>query len=487
MKQIGNALQGFADGFGSTVAPGAYQAATQRRQTNALGNALSQGDYSGAAKQAFEMGDIGGGLELTQYQDQRQAAQEQQLQDREREFLQRGVALGRQMLNIPAERRADFMAQNWGQVAPYLGDGMSFEQFMAQNGPEAFSDQGIMEDIALAEGIMGNAPERVEGKVVNGRLVNPYTADVMGDFSDPEGPLSPQGKLYADLQAGRITPEQYQAELQGTRSRGTTVNVMSGSPNSPQFAQIPIGSPVPEGMLGGVKIPDGMYAVRSNDPGGFRFDYVTGSPEAREVQSAEANSQQQNQGTATTIGNLISAYADLDQSNAITSRTKSRGENIAGAYASSPMGRMQDAMGLGNIENKEARGIIDGLSMNALMRMISMSDVSARAMDSDAEMRAWLGAIKDDNYEGALTKLHVLDMSFGDGTALQTATQNGIISPDTYNYVINRATTDPMTRTMAQRAQEYARLEANPTSYATGGQQRGPQSSQQSDPLGLRQ
>ena len=96
--------------------------------------------------------------------------------------------------------------------------------------------------------------------------------------------------------------------------------------------------------------------------------------------------------------------------------------------------------------------------MNALMKMISMSDVSAKAMDSDAEMKAWLTSIKSDNYESALTKLHVLDQSFGSGNALQRAFEDGVIDQATYQWITNRVDTDPFTQRMAQKAQRYASL-----------------------------
>jgi len=132
-------------------------------------------------------------------------------------------------------------------------------------------------------------------------------------------------------------------------------------------------------------------------------------------------------------------------------------------YSKSPPGRFQDALGgkVGNADNDTARDNIEGISMNMLMKMISMSDVSARAMDSDAEMKAWLSAIKGDQYESALTKLHVLDVSFGSGEALQRAYAKGDIELETYEYVTQRAGSDPVAIEMGNRMSRYSALEGS--------------------------
>lgn len=116
------------------------------------------------------------------------------------------------------------------------------------------------------------------------------------------------------------------------------------------------------------------------------------------------------------------------------------------------------------MENDAARGQIDGISMNSLMQMISMSDVSARAMDSDAEMRAWLGAIKGDVYEEALVKLHILDMSFGSGLALEQALEAGEIGQPEYDYVMQQMGTGA-NQSRLQRARQYASLEGDGRMY----------------------
>lgn len=135
-------------------------------------------------------------------------------------------------------------------------------------------------------------------------------------------------------------------------------------------------------------------------------------------------------------------------------------ENIGALYSGTGVGKLQDAIGgeVGNNENITARNTIDGLSMKALMDMISMSDVSAKAMDSDAEMKAWLEAIKDDNYEAAMAKLHALDISFGGGDLMRKMFEEGVLDRSTYQFITNRAQTDPATESVIKTIRRYEGL-----------------------------
>jgi len=209
-------------------------------------------------------------------------------------------------------------------------------------------------------------------------------------------------------------------------------------------------------------IPQGYGLVNDpNSPTGFRMGAHPGGPAASEQAAAEAADQSRKSTVSTAVGGLINSYATLHKNKAIPSVRNTGTENLGAVYSASPFGRAQDTIGSdigGNNENIEARKTIEGLNMSALMSMISMSDISARAMDSDAEMRAWLSAIGSDQYESALTKLHVLDSSFGPGTALQQAYEDGVIDLDTYRFVTRRMTSDPMTQRMADRARRYAEL-----------------------------
>ena len=234
---------------------------------------------------------------------------------------------------------------------------------------------------------------------------------------------------------------------------GQTINVNTGTDGTPyrSISEVPLGDAVPLSLVDGYDIPDGMFPVRDGSRVGFGWEPIGGSEASRKAESRSDN---------TTVSSLINSYATLHNNKAIVSTQNTAGENIAGIYSNSIFGRLQDKVGgdIGNADNDAARDTIQGLSMNALMKMISMSDVSAKAMDSDAEMKAWLSSIKSDNFESALLKLHVLDTSFQDGQALRQAFENQVIDANTYLYVTQRAQTDPMAVAMAKRAQQYAGL-----------------------------
>jgi len=300
-------------------------------------------------------------------------------------------------------------------------------------------------------------PQTIEGKAINNRLVNPVTGEVMGDYSDPSAPMSTIGKLRADLDADRITQAQFDQAVAGK----PMVQVYTGSGQQvTRLADVPMGQPIPEGLLPADLLEKGQVAVRADNPYGFKVVNAPGSSAAMEAEAARQKEDKNLGGTALTVGSLINSYATLANNKAITAQGNTAAENVAALYSGTGLGQLQDQVGgeVGNLANAEARKNIEGLSMNALMKMISMSDVSAKAMDSDAEMKAWLSAIKSDNYESALTKLYVLDKSFGDGMALQKAYEAGTIDLDTYKYVTNRAQNDTYGQQMVDRLMRYKAL-----------------------------
>lgn len=205
--------------------------------------------------------------------------------------------------------------------------------------------------------------------------------------------------------------------------------------------------------LEGVDFPDDAQAYGTGGQPGmpFRFETLPNTPTSDKNQMRDENR---------TVGSMISSYATLYDNNAIASLQ--RGNNLPGMWAGTGVGQFHDRMGKdfgGNPENAAARDQLGGLRMGALMNMISMSDVSARAMDSDAEMKAWLQAIEGDVYESALLKLHVLDMAYGTGTELDKALTDGIIDRNTYDYVQQQVRNDPGTRSKLEKAQVLARVD----------------------------
>ncbi len=70
--------------------------------------------------------------------------------------------------------------------------------------------------------------------VVNDRVLDPNDpSNVLADYSDPDGPLSPAGKLASDLANDVITQDQYDAEIQRLNKPGLSVtNTVGGKAES---------------------------------------------------------------------------------------------------------------------------------------------------------------------------------------------------------------------------------------------------------------
>ncbi|GEM_PF-3724840 len=289
----------------------------------------------------------------------------------------------------------------------------------------------------------------IDGKPVVGRTRSD------GEFVPIDGasPYEKPGDAWVDVPA----PAGQQGYFQKNERTGAVKRV--SAPSSP-MVQVNTGN-VGAGerpIVGNP--PQGYQMVWDPQSGSYRQEVIPGSGVATEAENAAAVAARKADNVKGTVGTLIGNYATLAENNAITARGNSAGENIAALYSRTGLGKAQDAIGgeVGNLENSEARQNIEGISMNALMQMISASEVSAKAMDSDAEMKAWLSAIKSDNYEAALTKLHVLDTSFGAGNALQEAYENGVIDLSTYQYITKRVSDDPIVKKMKAKADRYAVL-----------------------------
>lgn len=184
------------------------QGMRRNRQQNALASAMKGGDYAAAANAAYDMGDISGGMQLMQYN-------QQQAEDARTKPIKQGMLFAQNMLQIPAQQRGEWAARNWGEIAPLMG-GMDFESFLAQNGVEAFSDAELQADIALARTQLGMGPPEREYTAETDALGRPVAFDKStGQFGQPFGEVKPQsagstmGKLAQDLANGLITQEQY--------------------------------------------------------------------------------------------------------------------------------------------------------------------------------------------------------------------------------------------------------------------------------------
>lgn len=389
----------------------------EREYENALsaaGKSISSGDYRGAAN-ALLPHDLNAGLGVMDYANQQQQAQAQSVANEsiERDKMLLRFAETLRGMEDPAQR---------------LLEGERFAQTLQIDPPQYHEiDNAVLDS-------------QIQGLRLK-----------LGDNAPalPEAPTATStiGKINQDLQNEFISQEQADAAI-----------AKENAPRAPAATVMITGDEVDTRPMVGTP-PAGFQRVWDEQNQTYRDVPIPGSEAEREAQAHQDKADSRN--NSPTVGTLINAYATLNNNKAIRSRQNSAGENIGAIYSKSPVGRFQDAIGgdIGNSDNDAARDTIEGVSMNALMQMISMSDVSAKAMDSDAEMKAWLGAIKGDNFESALIKLHVLDKSFGSGMELQRAYESGQIDLETYEYVTNRANTDPMAIEMGNRMQRYAALE----------------------------
>ena len=156
-----------------------------------------------------------------------------------------------------------------------------------------------------------------------------------------------------------LSPEEIKFKERGLeidRFNADTNRIKANKPTSPlvqigadgqrysSVSDVPIGQPIPEKLLGGVKLPEGMFAARVEGGPGFEFQPIPGSAAESKVQSREDSS---------TIDTLINDYATLAGNKAITSRGNSASDNAAAIYSGSFLGRKQDQLGgdVGNIDN----------------------------------------------------------------------------------------------------------------------------------------
>lgn len=163
-------------------APEAFEAGRQKKLTQNLGNALAGGDYGGAAEMALRGGQLEQGLKLRGEAETRQKAQMDEQRKAEAQAVYRVFSSAPDMnqLNnlamtdpVGFERMAGISADEYLQVGGQLAQmGMNPEQI------RQFIVQGAQAELGMAPA----GP--VEGKVVNNRLVNPITGELMGDFSD---------------------------------------------------------------------------------------------------------------------------------------------------------------------------------------------------------------------------------------------------------------------------------------------------------------
>jgi hypothetical protein len=290
-----------------------------------------------------------------------------------------------------------------------------------------------------------------EGSVYSQFGRNPTKVEKTFTPTDPS-------KLAIDQQnadSARLTAEASMHRAKNPSAQTVVNNNLPSNTPPSQYGQLPNGTMI-DAPPGTRPLGDGQYWVVEN--GQPVVKAADGSVAAADQAAADAKTQMREENR--TVGSMMSSLLTLHGNNAIPSM--SRGNNVPAMIAQTGVGQFYDRMGSdfgGNPENAVARDQLKGLRMGALMNMISMSDVSARAMDSDAEMRAWLSAIEGDTIESALTKLHVLDSAYGTGTELDKALADGVLPQELYNHVMQQVRNDPGTRSKLEKSQVLARVD----------------------------
>lgn len=104
------------------------------------------------------------------------------------------------------------------QAPSGLDPSRAAEILMNPNIPD-FAKNLVMQNYMPAE------QERVKGVEIDGKLVNPYTGEVIGDYTAAPAPMSSIAKLQSDLNAGLISQDQYNTAVSKMGAPSTTVNV----------------------------------------------------------------------------------------------------------------------------------------------------------------------------------------------------------------------------------------------------------------------
>jgi hypothetical protein len=321
-----------------------------KQTMNALAPMVAKGDYKSAMEYAGSRGDLGMVNDMrTQYEAQVANLDEQsKAAERKRiEGLAR-IAYGGRQYND--EALTDYVRSK----APELTQlGMTQEQVadLVHNG---VTRKGLEEFITALTPIEEFwkkptyfAPTETTGSDGNPVLTQfandgstPITAPV-SPYQKPEGPLSPIGNLVADLNAGRITPEQYDAEVARQSKSGQTINI--NGPQAPsQYAGMPDGTRV-DAPPGTKDLPAGqVYEVRD---GRLTIQNLSGSEAERTAKEDERK--------------RLGKQADTEQAGRTVVREVGRGlqlmPNVIGWGKSPTPGGEEYAGGAGEIATANAR------------------------------------------------------------------------------------------------------------------------------------
>jgi hypothetical protein len=271
--------------------------AIRDKQTmNALSPMVAKGDYKGAMEYAGSRGDLGMVNDMrTQYQGQL---------DAEQKARQTGILrLGMSLLQTPQQQRdpmrvAQDLAQFGVEVDPsQLGDlsDASIQSVMAS----VQDEESLMKQYAEYQ-----KQQNPEGKVVNDRLVNPYSGAEIGDYSDPakrETQADALGRLrYIDT--GEIVPG-----YEDAKPNKPLVTVNTGDMGAG-------GRPIVD------KPPKGYQRIYDEEAGTYRDMPIPGSQDERDAAGLNLKATQrlaaEGEQFGTMIGNIDSAIEMVDGTSA---------------------------------------------------------------------------------------------------------------------------------------------------------------------------
>lgn len=240
----------------------------RQAQTNAkLAPLVANGQYDQAAQVAGQRGDLGSAeLYRSQYEGQlaQMGEQEKAAAAKRAEDLAR-VAVS--LKGVPYEQRPVALQQ---QLPMLQAMGMDPQQIQGFDPSDQNLDAVLAQVTPLQELLKGPeyyAPVETESGYAQFSKDGSDPRQFEGIAPAPEGPMSPMGKLAADLSAGRITQQQYDMEIARLGKPATTVNVTTGGPGQPNpYANLPDDTFI-EAPDGTAPLKGGqMWVVRNGRP-----------------------------------------------------------------------------------------------------------------------------------------------------------------------------------------------------------------------------
>lgn len=216
-----NALGGFFE----FAAPEAYDAGRQRKLGKMESEALGAGKYDEAGRYRMQAGDFEGGAKIADYGQQQAATARQQ--EAQKLVMVMSSAAPQQLTQMAMSDPAGFEQATGQSSEEYIS---SMTRLMQQGGMSLEEAHAFVLKQAQAEaGMAPNAGESYTLAPGAGRY------DAAGNLiasnpvaEKPVTPMSTIGKLRADFEAGRITPQEYEAELARMQRADPSLSVQFG-------------------------------------------------------------------------------------------------------------------------------------------------------------------------------------------------------------------------------------------------------------------